>query len=403
MDYGDSLIFPGFIDSHVHCYSNLDEGMTNATRAAAHGGITTIFDMPYDKSHPINNEKLFIKKIEDVRNNAYVNVGLWGTIAKNNGVNQLEELSKNGAIGIKLSTFETDPDRFPRIPDEQIVDILSASTDYDMLIAFHAENDDMINRYIDESIKDSQVDSIHHYLTRPPVTETSIVAKLLEFAYWTKSKLHLVHISHPHSVDIINMYKNQYKVNVSLETCYHYLLLDTEDLKHQGALVKCNPAVQEPEVKRELTSLVENKNFDFITSDHAPWIKDLNEKNIFKAPSGLQGLDIMIPLMFDHLVRNNKLDYKAFSDLFSGNVAKRFNIQNKGKIQIGYDADLTVINPNESWKLNENYFESISHQSPFIGRDIHSKVIATIVSGDVVYDGESIIKTNTDKFVKNNA
>ncbi|MEB5648473.1 amidohydrolase family protein [Mammaliicoccus sciuri] len=399
IEYKDEIIFPGFIDSHVHCYSNPDEGMNRATRAAAQGGITTIIDMPYDRPEPIDTVEKFKNKIEDVNQNAIVDVALWATVAKDKGVDDVQNMIDAGAIAFKLSTFETDPKRFPRIPDHQIIDIMKVTSENDILVAFHAENEDIINHLVNKFKSEYKTDAIYHNLSRPPESESSAVATLLELAKWSNAKLHLVHISHPHTVELMEQMKNDFNINVTYETCYQYLTLDTDTLEKYGVLAKCNPALRTPKEVSQLNKQLQSGQIDFITSDHAPWVKDQSESNIFNAPSGLTGLDIMIPIMFDFLVLQNGMTEQQFSNLFSTNIADRYNLINKGSIQEGLDADFTIINPNKSWELDKDYYESISNQSVFNGSTINAQIVDTIVRGQTVYHNHEVLNKNIGKFI----
>ncbi|MCD8915364.1 amidohydrolase family protein [Staphylococcus simulans] len=399
IEYKDEIVFPGFIDSHVHCYSNPDEGMNRATRAAAQGGITTIIDMPYDRPEPIDNLEKFKNKIEDINQNAVVDVALWATVAKDKGVDHVQEMIDAGAVAFKLSTFETDPKRFPRIPDYQILDIMRLTADNDILVGFHAENETIINHLVEQFKDEGKTEAIYHHLSRPPESETSAVANLLELAYWSQAKLHLVHISHPHTVDMIEKMKAAYNINVTYETCYQYLTLDTNTLEEKGVIAKCNPALRQPSEVKALNEQLKEGKIDFITSDHAPWVKDKEETNIFNAPSGLTGLDIMMPIMFEHLVLKNDVSEQKFSELFSTNIAKRYKLAEKGEIREGFDADFTVIHPNKPWELDESYYQSISNQSAFNGQSFNAQIVGTIVRGHSVYHDNEVSDNTLGQFV----
>lgn len=400
IEFKDELIYPGFIDSHVHAYSNPDEGMFRMTAAAAHGGVTTVLDMPYDRPHAINTEELLKNKIKDVNENANVDVALWATVAKNKGVYEVQKMIDLGAVAFKLSTYETDPVRFPGIPDNQIKEILSLATENGIVTAFHAENEQMIDELVEKFQKEGKTTPIYHNLSRPPESETTAVSKLLELAKVDNTKLHLVHISSPESVVLIELYKNKFNIDVTYETCYQYLTLNTDDLEKFGVLAKCNPALRTPDESKQLFSQLKDNKIDFITSDHAPWVKNKEEKNIFKEASGLTGLDIMIPIMHDFLVNSNEISSDKFSKLFSTNIAQRFNLAKKGKIAIGYDADFAVIHPNDSWILTEEDYESLSKQSVFNGTKINSKVVQTFVRGQSVYENDQLVNKQSGKFVE---
>lgn len=394
IDFGNNYIFPGFIDVHVHCFSNPDEGFAKVSKSAATGGITSFLDMPYDLPNPINNVDEFIKKKNRLEEESVVDVGLIATIKKENGLDQIVPLAEAGATAFKMSLFETDPYRFPRIPDYEILDAFELIKETGLRVGFHAENDDVINHTVSKFQKEGKNDPLAHAKSRPPVSETSAVLKLLDFAYWTGVKLHIFHVSHPRSIEVINQFR-QDGVEVSAETCYHYLLMNENVLPKFGPLAKMNPPLRtETDVEKLWQHLVDGQ-IELISSDHAPW--DIKSKlkgreNIFDSPSGLPGIETLIPLMFDAAVATGKITPTHFAKLLATNPARLFGIIGKGEIKVGYDADFTIIDQDSLNEINANSFQSLAKWSPFDGKEVRGKVKRTIVRGEVVYDGQSIIK-----------
>jgi len=390
--YEESYIFPGFIDVHVHCYSNPNEGFINTSMSAAAGGITTFLDMPYDRPHPINNVDRFIEKVNKLENESVVDIGLWGTITKENGTDQIIPMIEAGASSFKMSTFETDSYRFPRIADNDIIKSMEILKEKGILVAFHAENDELIKSLIHEYVSDNKVYPKAHNEARPPLSETSAVLKLLEFAYWTDAKLHIVHVSHPRTIELINFYKNQ-GVQVTCETCYTYLHLDIEDLNNYGPMAKINPPLRHKSEVQELWSHLYADNIDLVSSDHSPWgesDKAKGDKNIFLASAGLPGLEVMVPLMFNSTVAKGKMNPAQLAKLMSSHPAEKFRIKNKGFIKEGFDADFTIINPKIKWKIDHNKFRSNSKKSPFHGKEIEGRVIGSFVRGEKIFDGVEV-------------
>lgn len=246
-DFGEKFIFPGAIDVHVHCFSNPNEGFEKTTYLSARGGVTTFLDMPYDLPNPVNNAEIFKQKVEELEKEAIVDVGLWGTISKKEGTPDLKPLIEAGAMSFKMSTFETDEYRFPRIPNDEIIRAMKTLANTGILTAFHSEDDEIVKSMTKEYQESSKHYNLAHTETRPPYTETSAVLTLLEFAYWTGAKLHIVHVSHPRTLDLIKMFKEM-GTDVSAETCYTYLLLDTEDLEIYGPAAKMNPPLDRKSV-----------------------------------------------------------------------------------------------------------------------------------------------------------
>src|SRR5712692_2636324 len=144
IDAAGSLVLPGAVDAHVHCLSDPTEGITAATRAAAAGGVTTIIEMPFDAGAPINHVERFAAKRERVAEEAVVDVALLATLRKRGGLDQVAPLTEAGACGFKLSLFETDADRFPQIPDDELLQAFRLIGEVDLPVGVHAENTDVI-------------------------------------------------------------------------------------------------------------------------------------------------------------------------------------------------------------------------------------------------------------------
>ncbi|WP_413378070.1 dihydroorotase [Alkalihalobacillus sp. 1P02AB] len=406
IDYGNHYVFPGAIDVHVHCFSNPKEGFIKTSASAAVGGVTTFLDMPYDLPNPINNVKEFNRKVELLEKEAIVDIGLWGTISKWNGSDEIVNLAKAGAMSFKMSTFETDPYRFPKIPDYEILKAMKKLNEVDLVVAFHSENDEIIKQLIQEYQESNKVYPKAHTETRPPVTETSSVLQLMEFAYWTNAKLHIAHVSHPRTIDLIQQFREQ-GVQVTCETCYPYLLLDIDDLEQQGPKAKMNPPLRETEDVNRMWQHLQAGKIDLISSDHAPWEKEkkvIGNENIFRSASGLSGLEIIVPLMYDSIVSEGKLSPVQFAKVMAQHPAEVFSIPNKGKISEGYDADFFVINPNEYWEVDETKFQSNSKMTPFHGKKLKGKIVETIVRGTTVYDGNKVVvNPGFGNFIKGSA
>ena len=122
LDRPAGVVTPGLIDAHVHCFSTPNEGFTDATRSAAAGGVTTIIEMPYDQGRPVISREAFLDKRERLEAQSVVDVALLATIKKTGGLDQIPLMAEAGACGVKVSLYETDPNRFPRIPDAELLD-----------------------------------------------------------------------------------------------------------------------------------------------------------------------------------------------------------------------------------------------------------------------------------------
>jgi len=402
IDASGLLVFPGIVDAHVHSFSIPGvEGFLGSTPAAAAGGVTTFIEMPYDAVTPTTSPEAFRNKIERIRREAMVDVALLATLKKEGSLEDIFPLVELGACGFKLSLFETDPERFPRIPDGILWDILPAIAACRVPVGFHAENDEMIFHLIRQHRRDGKVSPRAHGETRPVISETTAVLKLLELALWTGVRLHLYHMSHPRSIHLLQRFREE-KVDVTAETCPHYLLLDEEDMDRLKALGKINPPLRSREVKEEMWELLKGGTIDMVTSDHAPWpIEEKQAQDIFGNPSGAPGVETLFPLLFSEGVIKRGFSPRQLARILCEQPARRFKLYpKKGRIGLGADADFAILDPSIQWTLHGREMHSSAQWTPYEGFAIQGKVVRTILRGKVIYDGKEIMaQPGTGQFV----
>jgi allantoinase len=396
IDARGSYILPGGIDTHVHSHSSAykPEGWKRISQGAAKGGVTTIVDMPYDSPEPTVTPEILKEKVEQLERESIVDVALHGTMSKHNGISQLQPLIDAGVAAFKFSTYETDPARFPKISNGDIVKALAILERTNLPVCFHAEDGDIIDPLVKELYPRGETEPHLHATSRPPVSEMTSVASLLEMARGTSVKLHIVHLTVPEGFDLLEHYRTL-GVDVSAETCIHYLLLDDSEFASQRGFVKCNPPLRTKAMLEGLwQKLFENK-IDFITTDHAPWAPELKDKpNIFDNKSGLPGLETLLPLLYHEGVTKRGLDIKSFVALISTQPAKRFNLYpRKGVLQLGSDADITILDPRATFTIRSSETYSVAAHTPYDGWTLNGRITHTFVRGQLVYDGEKVTET----------
>ncbi len=404
IDVGESWVLPGLIDPHVHAYSGGSdvEGMERLTKAAAVGGITTVIDMPFDAPMPVSNIDRLNEKIAQIEQDAVVDVALYGTCTKYDGWPQIVELALGGVCGFKFSTYESDPDRFPEMPDSELIKIFQELNKVGLVALFHAENPAIIDPLIEELSTTGESEPRAHAWSRPPISETTSVLKLLELARVYGAKLHIAHLTAPFGYDALHWFR-QAGVDVTAETCIQYLVLDESDLTRLKGFAKCNPPLRSKEIQEKLWDKLLAGEIDFVTSDHAPWPnQDKEHPNVFDNKSGLPGVDTLAPLLFSEGVIQRGLPIGRFVELLSTAPAKRFGLYpRKGAIQIGADADVTIIDPSGSWIVDGGQTHSIAGTSPYHGRKLMGEVTHTFVRGALVYDGANICShPGSGQFIK---
>jgi allantoinase len=393
-------VLPGAIDAHVHCYSSLEEGFTNASRAAAAGGVTTIIEMPYDATGMICTEELFLEKKARLEQESVVDMALLATIAKQDGLDQIPRLAKSGACGFKVSMFNTDSFRFPRIDDGELLDAFSIIAETGCPVGVHAEIDEIVRKSIRKHEAQGESDPRSHCWSRPKVAESAAVLTALELAYWTGVKLHLYHCTFPRIFDLVKHFRAQ-GTRVTAETCTHYLTLSEEDMLTLHAKGKINPPLRSREDVEQLWKQVARGDVDMITSDHAPWlISRKNKPNIFENASGAPGVEHLLPVMYSEGVAAGRISIVQLAHLVAEKPASVFGLDSrKGRIAVGMDADLVILDPQQSWVVDEAKTHSSAGWSPYHGMKLQGRITHTFVRGQAVYDGKVIGQPGTGQFV----
>jgi allantoinase len=392
LQVGGSWIMPGVVDAHVHCLSDPNEGITNATKAAAAGGVTTIIEMPFDAGAPVNNLETFRRKSERVEKEAVVDVALLATIRKRGGLDQIGPLAEAGACGFKLSLFETDPERFPQIPDDELLQAFRLIAETGLVVGVHAENTEIVNQGVATLRSQGRTDALAHCESRPPVSETEATLRALELAHATGANLHIFHVSLARCIQLARWFREQ-GLDVTTETCPHYLLLNEGDMERLGAKAKINPPVRTRKENEQLWALVENGAIDLVTSDHAPWqLQRKRRPDIFDNASGAPGVQTLLPLLYSEGVAKGRLSVRRLVQVLCDAPARRFGFSSrKGCLEPGYDADIVVLNPAETSTVETAGLLSSAGWSPYEGMTLQGRITHVFVRGRaVVEDGEMV-------------
>ena len=401
VDASGYLILPGFVDGHVHTRSYEGEGITATTRAAAAGGTTTIVDMPFDKpARPVSSPERLRAKIEDVGSEAMVDVGLWATFTPEGDLGNIAEMASAGAAAFKVSTIEVDPVRFPRIPDGRLYEAFQEIVRTGMPVAAHQENQDIVFDQAETFQACGDTKPIDHALSRPAVAEAEAAGRLLELAYWTGVRLHMVHGTLPRTFELIKWNREQ-GVDATGETCLQYLLLSMEALQQQGGRAKCNPPLRTKVDVEGLWTLLQDGAIDVVTSDHSPYpLRRKETDNIFEALAGMPGVETLGTLLYSEGVAKNRIKLGQFVKLVASGPAALFRFGQKGRIEIGADADFVVFDPDAEWILDENELHHSVDWSPYHGLHVQGRVISTWLRGSCIYeDGEILTDSGTGRFI----
>lgn len=404
MTYGNEItviqaeglhILPGTVDIHVHFNEpglGSWEGFQTGSAALAAGGITTYVDMPLNGVPPtVNAEHLATKKTA-AEHHSYVDYALWGGLVEGN-VAQLAELSVGGVVGFKA--FMSEPggegeEIFTRADDDTLLAGMKEIARLGHVLALHAEDESTVSTLAHQAIAQGKT-GVRDYLdSRPIVAEVIAVQRALDYSRQTGCALHFVHISSREAVDIITAAKQE-GLNVTVETCPHYLVLTDQDMENQGVLAKCAPPLRSAEEQSALWDAVSLGLIDIIASDHSPCPPEMKQStNFFEAWGGISGAQSTLLLMLEEGYHQRQIPLPAITNMLSKNPAQRLGLaQSKGQIEIGLDADLVLVDLNQPNTLGKEDLYDKHRQSPYIGYSFSSTVQKTIVRGHIVYDQSS--------------
>jgi len=400
VDAAGLLIFPGFIDAHVHCASTPFEGVPAATAAAAAGGVTTIVDMPFDAPAGISTVEQFTAKLTRIREQTRVDCAMLAAVKKET-LDQIPGLAAAGACGYKMSLYDTDPVRFPIVPDPFLLEAFRRVAQTGLHAGVHAENDLIVQESVRRLRAAGRTAPRDHCLSRPPIAEIEATLRACEFARETGVRLHIHHVSHPRCIELVQRYRRE-GVRVTTETCPHYLLLTIDDMDRLKALGKINPPLRERADVEALWADLAAGRIDLVASDHAPWPpENKNKPDIFDNGSGAPGVQTLVPLLHSEGVAKGRITLGRFVEVLSRNVARTFRLPpTKGELRPGADADLVLLDPKKEWVVRDDQMLSNARWTPFAGMKVQGQVVATMVRGRFVYrDGQVLAKPGDGRFV----
>lgn len=393
-DAGDHILIPGIIDAHVHVNEpgrTEWEGFDTATQAAAAGGITTIVDMPLNASPVTTTVKAFDEKLAATKNKLHINVGFYGGLISGNQ-NDLEGLMKAGVLGIKCFLTHSGIDEFPNVGEKEIDEAMPIIAKYELPLLAHCELSDskVQNQFADFP------NSYRYYLaSRPKSWENNAVDLMIRLCREHNCKTHIVHVSSAEALINIENAKSE-GLPLTAETCAHYIYFKAEDIPDANCLFKCAPPIREKENNDLLKAALKTGVLDFIATDHSPAppdIKELTTGNLMKAWGGIAGLQFLLPAAWTALKKN--MSVEKFIPLLTEHPAKFLQVGGrKGRIAVGYDADLVVWNPEEQFEVKAKDTLHRHDCSPYNGEKLSGTVQQTIVNGITVYQNKRIVDTD---------
>ena len=378
------IVLPGAIDSQVHFREpglTHKEDIMNGTKGAILGGVTSIFEMP-NTNPSTTTEAALNEKISIAQKNAYCNYSFFVGAAKEN-IENLKKLERlPGCCGVKIFMGSSTGDLLVEDDDSLRKSLASG----DRRVAVHSEDEYRLRerKYL---VEDSKVGVSSHPLWRDSQTAIRSTQRLLKIAQETKRKIHVLHISTGDEILILKKFKNFSTCEVTPQHLFYYAPDCYENL---GSLAQMNPPIRDKSHNIGLWKGIEEKIVDVIGSDHAPHTLEEKKKEYPNCPSGMTGVQTILPIMLDFVNKGN-LGINDLVRLLCYNRAKIYNMKSKGEIKIGNDADFSIVDLNKEFTITNEWIASKSGWTPYNGLKITGLPVFTVVNGKIVMQDSEII------------
>lgn len=401
IDVGEAVIMPGLVDVHTHINEpgRTDwEGFETATHAAAVGGITTLVDMPLNSSPVTVNVAAFEEKLAAAKGKLNVNCGFWGGLVPESG-DDLEELLKSGVLGIKVFLSHSGIDEFPNVTRADLEKAMPLIQKYDLPILAHCE---IVESHAEDHLIKAQPFSYDAYRrSRPKDWELKAINLMIELCKATQCRTHIVHLAADTPIPIIKAAREA-GLPLTVETCPHYLYFAAETIPDQQTIYKCAPPIRGASTQEALWTALEGGVLDFIATDHSPAppaIKLLDTGNLEKAWGGIAGLQCLLPAVWTKAKLRNIGLVKIAEWLSTAPAAFAGLGDYKGKIAIGYDADLVIWEPETAFTLSQADIQHRHKVSPYIGQQFYGKVLSTYIKGKCIVESGILVKQGKGQII----
>jgi allantoinase len=379
----DEVLIPGLVDTHVHVNEpgrTEWEGFATATRAAAAGGVTTILDMPLNSIPATTSLAALRVKQESAAGQCSVDVGFWGG-AGPDSLGHLAELHEAGVFGFKCFLLDSGVPEFPPLNPEQLVAAMTEIAAFDGLLIVHAEDPQVIA----DNAKPHTVHYREFLDSRPPAAETTAIDTVLAAARATGCRTHIVHLSSAEALPSIIVAKAE-GVRLTVETCPHYLTLAAEQIADGQTQFKCCPPVRGAANADLLWEALAAGVIDFVVSDHSPStidLKRLDEGDFGAAWGGISSLQLGLPLIWTEGRRRGHTLADVVGWMATA-TAEKIGVSGKGKIAVGYSADLVVFAPDATQTVDAAALHHRNAVTPYHGQTLDGVVRATYLRGEPI-------------------
>jgi len=387
-DFGKRTLIPGLVDTHVHINEpgrTEWEGFNTATRAAAAGGISTVVDMPLNCSPVTTSADALQQKLTALEGKLWIDCGFWGGVVPDS-IDALPALIDAGVLGVKSFTIDSGIDDFPPVGPAHLSAAINILAQYNIPYLIHAELDsgaesaDIGNRY--QSFLAS----------RPKSWENNAIEMMIDLAEQAHNKgvngkIHIVHLSSAEAITAIRAAQDR-GLQLSAETCPHYLSLFAESIPDGKTLFKCCPPIREDANRQQLWQGLADGTIEFIVSDHSPCtpqLKHIDSGDIEKAWGGISSLQFGLSIIWTE-AKARGYSLEQVIDWMATRPARFAGLgHKKGCIAVGFDADLVVFNEDEEYLISAEMIQYRHKITPYEGKQVCGRVEQTFVRGQQVY------------------
>jgi len=368
------IVLPGCIDTQVHFRepgSTDTEDLNSGSKAAIVGGITSVFEMP-NTNPPTANKEEFQKKLDLAKNRMFCNYAFYfgATPTNHSELAKLKDLE--GCCGVKLFAGSSTGNLLVH-KEEDIEKVFEHTS---KIVSVHSEDEDILNQR--KKLRESG-NVLTHPVWRNEESAISSTRKIVKIAKRLNKKAHILHVTTKEEVDFLS----QHKGNITFEITPQHLTMYSPDCYEKlGTYAQMNPPIRDKSHYDRLWYAVRNNYNDIIGSDHAPHLKVNKDKEYPNSPSGMPGVQTLLPVMLNH-INEGKLKLEQLVKFLCENPAKIFGIKNKGFIKKDFNADFTIVDLNKVIEIKNENIQSKCGWSPFNGYKFKGLPVAAIVNGEI--------------------
>jgi len=409
LDASGKLVLPGAIDAHTHLAMPFGgtisaDSYLAGTRAAACGGVTTVFDYPMQKKGDtimrLVDEKKAICEAEACVDYAFHVIIT--DLGENDSI--LDEMATAVEEGISsFKCFFVYKKEGMMVDDATFAKLLMRSKEIGAVINLHAENPDIIDLNIETFLAEGKTSPWYHYMSRPEFVEAEADKRAVHWAKHFDSPLYIVHMANKEGLEAAMQVKNE-GYEIYIETCPQYLEFTSDVYKREeGRNFVCSPPIKGQESQDALWKAINNGGIDTVATDHCPfqsYEKDWGKDDFTKIPNGCAGVENLYPYMLA-AANAGKVTFNKVVELCALNPAKIFACGNKGSLSVGKDADIVIYDPEKDFTVSVDTMHSDYDHTIWEGKELHGYPVKTFSRGKLVYsDGEFVGSPGWGNFIK---